>query len=199
MSTIKFLAFHYIVMAPTLDRNQALALVRQHVSKENNVKHMIAVGAAMGSTAVRLGEDADRWELVGILHDIDFEVCSGIEDHTIRAKEMLQGVVDPDIIEAIMAHNHEHTGVLPDTPQKKGLIACDAASGLVTACALVLPFRRLADVRPESLVKKFGSKDFAKGVSRDRIMVCEQIGIGRDEFLAVCLEGMRSRSEELGL
>jgi uncharacterized protein len=199
MSTIKFQTFHFNIMAQTLDRNGALSLVRQHVSKENNVKHMIAVGAAMGSTAVRLGQDAARWELVGILHDIDFEVCSGIEDHTLRAKEMLQGIVDQEIIDAIMAHNHEHTGVPPDSPLKKGLIACDAASGLVTACALVIPSKKLADVRPESLVKKFGSKDFAKGVSRDRIMVCEQIGIGRDEFLGVCLEGMRLRADELGL
>jgi putative nucleotidyltransferase with HDIG domain len=186
-------------MAQELSREEALQMVRRHVSKENNVKHMIAVGAAMASTAVRLGQDAERWETVGILHDIDFEVCSGIEDHTIKAKEMLQGIVEQEIIDAIMAHNHEHTGVLPDSTLKKGLIACDAASGLVTACALVTPSKKLADVRPESLVKKFGSKDFAKGVSRDRIMVCEQIGIGRDEFLAVCLEGMRLRAAELGL
>ena len=186
-------------MTQELTRDEALLMVRQHVSKENNVKHMIAVGAAMSSVASRLGHDPSRWEVVGILHDIDFEVCTGIEDHTLKAREMLEGKVDPELIEAIMAHNHEHTGVAPDTPMKKGLIACDAASGLVIACALVTPAKRLADVRPESLVKKFGSKDFAKGVSRERIMVCEQIGIGRDEFLAVCLEGMRARASDLGL
>ena len=180
-------------------RDEALLMVRQYVSKENNVKHMIAVGAAMSSTASRLGQDAARWELVGILHDIDFEVCQGIEDHTLRAREMLEDKVDREMIEAIMAHNHEHTGIPPDTPMKKALIACDAASGLVIACALVTPSKELAVVRPESLVKKFGSKDFAKGVSRERIMVCEQIGIGRDEFLAICLEGMRTRACELGL
>jgi uncharacterized protein len=186
-----------MIQDPT--REESLLLVRQYVSKENNVKHMIAVGAAMSSTASRLGENAARWELVGILHDIDFEVCTGIEDHTLKAKEMLGGKVDSEIIDAIMAHNHEHTGVQPDTMMKKALIACDAVSGLITACALVLPTKKLADVRPESLVKKFGSKDFAKGVSRERIMVCEQIGIPRDEFLAVGLEGMRARAAELGL
>jgi predicted hydrolase (HD superfamily) len=186
-----------MIQDPT--REEALLLVRQYVSKENNVKHMIAVGAAMSSVASRLGQNAARWELVGILHDIDFEVCTGIEDHTLKAKEMLNGKVDQELIEAIMAHNHEHTGVQPDTVMKKALIACDAVSGLVTACALVLPTKKLADVRPESLVKKFGSKDFAKGVSRERIMVCEQIGIPRDEFLVVCLQGMRTRAAELGL
>ena len=199
MSKVKFPFDHSILDGRGSHAEEALQLVRQHVSKENNVKHMIAVGAAMSSVALRLGQDAARWELVGILHDIDFELCNGLEDHTLKAREMLAGKVDAELIEAIMAHNHEHTGVLPDTPLKKGLIACDAASGLVIACALVTPAKKLADVRPESLVKKFGSKDFAKGVSRERIMVCEQIGIGRDDFLAVCLEGMRSRAAELGL
>ena len=186
-------------MTQDISRDEALLLVRQHVSKNNNVKHMIAVGAAMRSVAVRLGHDPDRWELVGLLHDVDFEICTGIEDHTIKAQELLEELVDQELIDAIMAHNHEHTGVAPDNPLKKGLIACDAASGLVIACALVTPSKKLADVRPESLVKKFGSKDFAKGVSRERIMFCEQIGIGRDEFLSLCLEGMRVRASELGL
>ena len=186
-------------MIQDITRDEALLLIRQHVSKDNNVKHMIAVGAAMRAVASRLGFNVDRWELVGLLHDVDFEICTGIEDHTLKARELLEGLVDQELIDAIMAHNHEHTGMAPDTPLKKGLIACDAASGLVTACALVIPTKKLADVRPESLVKKFGSKDFAKGVSRDRIMVCEQIGVGRDEFLAVCLEGMRERTSELGL
>jgi predicted hydrolase (HD superfamily) len=186
-------------MIQEISRDEALLLVRQHVSKDNNVKHMIAVGAAMRAVAARLGHDADRWELVGILHDVDFEICIGIEDHTLKAKEILDGMVDQELIDAILAHNHEHTGMAPDNPMKKGLIACDAASGLVIACALVVPSKKLADVRPESLVKKFGSKDFAKGVSRDRIMVCEQIGIGRDEFLSLCLEGMNVRASDLGL
>jgi putative nucleotidyltransferase with HDIG domain len=186
-------------MIQDLTRDETITLVRRYVSKENNVKHMIAVGAAMSAVASRLGQDPARWELVGILHDIDFEICTGIEDHTLKAGEMLEGKIDQELIEAIMAHNHEHTGVLPDTQMKKGLIACDAASGLVTACALVIPSKKLADVRPESLVKKFGTKDFAKGVSRERILVCEQIGIGRDEFLALCLDGMRAKAIELGL
>ncbi len=186
-------------MIQSISRDEALLLVRQHVSKDNNVKHMIAVGAAMRAVATRLEHDAERWELVGILHDIDFEICTGIEDHTLKAQELLKETVDQELIDAILAHNHEHTGVAPDTPLKKGLIACDAASGLVIACALVTPAKKLEGVRPESLVKKFGSKDFAKGVSRDRIMVCEQIGIGRDEFLSLCLEGMKARASDLGL
>jgi uncharacterized protein len=182
-----------------MDRAEALELVRQYVRKENNVKHMIAVGAVMRQTALRLGRDQDRWELIGILHDIDFEVCTGAEDHCLRAQDLLNGKLDDEAIECILAHNSEHTKVPVDSEMKRGLIAADASSGLVIACALVMPSKKLNDVRPESLVKKFASKDFAKGVSRERIMQCEQIGIPKDEFLIVSLEGMRKVAPELGL
>ncbi len=176
----------------------ALDLVKKYVVKENNIKHMIAVGAIMRSAATRLGEDADRWELVGILHDIDFEVCSGPEDHTVVAKDLLKDIVDAEVIEAIMAHNFENTKVPIDSRLKIGLVACDAASGLVLACTLVMPSRKIADVKIESLLKKFRSKDFAKGVSRERIMRCTDLGLSLEEFLALSLSGMNEVSADLG-
>jgi putative nucleotidyltransferase with HDIG domain len=182
-----------------LSRAEALELVRSHVSKENNVKHMIAVGAVMKRLATRLGEDPSRWELVGLLHDIDFEECHGAEDHTLIASRILAGVVDDETIEAIKAHNGEHTGVAVDNKMKIGLVAADAVSGLVIASALVMPSKKLADVRPESLAKKFASKDFAKGASRQRMLMCESLAMPLDEFLALSLEGMRDVAPELGL
>jgi predicted hydrolase (HD superfamily) len=182
-----------------VDRDAAISLVREHVKKENNVKHMIAVGAVMRSIAAKLSEDQTRWELVGILHDIDFEKCNGLEDHTLIARELLQGVVDQEMVQAIMAHNYENTGVVFDTPIKKTLVASDAASGLVIATALVMPSKKLTDVKPESVVKKFKTKDFAKGADRSRIAVCETVGIGIEEFLALALEGMKKVAGELGL
>lgn len=180
-------------------RDEAIRLVREHVKKENNIKHMISVGAVMRATAARLGEDLDRWELVGILHDIDFEKCKGLEDHTLVARGLLRGVADEEMMQAIMAHNHENTGVLLDTPMKKALVASDAASGLVVATALVMPSKRLADVKPDSLLKKYKTKDFAKGADRGRIANCEELGMGVPEFLAVALEGMKAVASELGL
>jgi len=181
-----------------LERESALDLVRKYVTKENNVKHMIAVGAIMRVVATRLNEDANKWEVVGILHDIDFEVCAGPADHTIKAKELLNGIVDDEIIEAIMAHNYENTNVPIDSPLKIGLVACDAVSGLVLACALVMPSRKIADVKLESLVKKFKSKDFAKGVSRERISRCSELGLSLEEFLWLALSSMNNISGKLG-
>ncbi len=182
-----------------MDRNGAILLVKEHVKKENNIKHMIAVGAVMRAMAEKLGQDQPRWEVIGILHDIDFEMCNGLKDHTLIAKELLAGVVDEDAIQTIMAHNHENTHISPDTPAKKSLVASDAVSGLIVATALVMPSRKLADVKPESLAKKYRNKDFAKGCDRVRISVCESIGISLDDFLTIALEGMKQVSSELGL
>jgi len=183
----------------SLSREEALVLVRQNVTKENNVKHMIAVGAVMHSLAKHLGHDTSRWELTGILHDIDFEVCTGICDHTLKAKEMLAGKVDEGTMKSILAHNFENTGVAPDDDMSIGLIACDAVSGLVIACALVMPSKKLADVRPESLLKKYATKDFAKGADRERMNYCQRLNVPLDLFLSIALDGMREKAGELGL
>jgi uncharacterized protein len=182
-----------------MDRAEALHLVRGHVTKEGNLKHMMAVGAVMKSTASRLGRDQDTWEMTGILHDIDFEECHGMQDHALIARDLLLGKVPDEVIQAILAHNHEATGVPVDNELKRALVAADAVSGLVIACALVLPSKKLADVKVSSIIKRFGNKDFARGVDRQRIMVCEQLGIPRDEFMKVALEGMISSSTDLGL
>lgn len=189
----------YSVCHIMITREEALRLVRSHIVKENNVKHMIAVGAVMKETAARLCEDAQKWEVVGILHDIDFEVCSGPSDHTLKAKELLQGIAEGEIIEAITAHNYENTKVSVDSKLKKALVACDAVSGLVLASALVMPSKKLVEVKPESLMKKYNSKDFARNVSRERIALCIDIGLPLAEFLPLALEGMRRVSTELGL
>ncbi len=182
-----------------MDRAEALELVKGHVCKESNLKHMLAVGAVMRQAAVRLGEDPELWEVTGILHDLEFEECHDMQDHALIARDLLQGKVPDEVVQAILAHNHEATKVPVDNRLKRSLVAADAVSGLVIACALVLPSKKLADVKVSSIAKKFGNKDFARGVDRDRIMLCEELGITRDEFLAVALEGMRLRAGELGL
>ena len=182
-----------------MERAEALELVKGHVAKESNLKHMIAVGAVMRETALRLGRDEDCWEITGILHDIDFEECHGMKDHALIARDLLQGKVPDQIIQAILAHNHEATGVPVDNDLKRALVAADAVSGLVIACALVVPSKKLADVKVKSVAKKFGNKDFARGVDRGRISYCEELGIPRDEFLQIALDGMLKAADELGL
>ena len=183
-----------------MKREEALKLVKENVSKENLLKHMYAVEAIMKETAEFLGEDKEKWRMIGLIHDIDFEKTENTpEKHTLIAEEILEDYVDDEMIKTIKAHNFENIGIQPETVAEKALIAADSVSGLVIACALVTPSKKLADVKVDSIAKKFKQKDFARNCSRERILFCEQIGIPREEFFEISLRALQSISNELGL
>jgi len=183
-----------------LTRDEALSLVRKNVAKRNVVYHMLAVEAIMRSVAKHFGEDEDKWGLIGILHDVDYEKTEATpEKHSLLAEEILKGLIPNELIKAIKTHNFKYTGVMPETRMEKALIASDAISGLLVACALVMPSKKLADVKVESVAKKFKDKDFARGAERERILVCEEIGIPREKFFEIALDGLKSVAAEIGL
>jgi putative nucleotidyltransferase with HDIG domain len=183
-----------------LTRSEAFGLIERSVSKRNVIYHMLAVEAIMRSLARNLGEDEDRWGLVGLLHDIDYEKTETVpERHALLAEDTLKGLVDSEVIRAIKSHNFEHTGCKPETRMEKALIAADAVSGLLIACALVMPSRKLADVKQESVARKFKDKDFARGANRERILYCEQIGLSKEKFLEIGLAGLEDCAQEIGL
>ncbi|MEM2147735.1 MAG: HDIG domain-containing protein, partial [Candidatus Bathyarchaeia archaeon] len=94
-----------------LEREEALNLVKKHVSKRNIIYHMLAVEAIMRSTARHFGENEEEWGLVGLLHDIDYEKTEATpEKHSLVAEEMLKGVLPDPLIKVIKAHNFRHTG-----------------------------------------------------------------------------------------
>ena len=173
-------------------------LVAQHVKNENLRRHMIVVGAIMGGVAVRLGEDRDLWETVGSVHDVDFEEVD-MKEHGAKAAEILRGMLPKEALDAIAAHNHENTGVPPESKMSKGLIASDAVSGLIIAAALVMPDKTLSQVSAKTLMKKFKDKDFARGADRNRIAYCEQVGISMQEFFDIALNSVKAVSKEVGL
>ncbi len=181
-------------------RSEALDHIKKHVSKKNVVYHMIAVESIMRRTAKQLGEDQDTWGLVGLLHDIDYEKTEATpERHTFVAEEILKGKVSDELIRSIKTHNARFTGVNPDTRMEKALVACDAISGLLVACALVMPSKKLEDVKVETVAKKFKDKDFARGADRERIMMCEQIGIPKEQFFEIALDGLKVAAGQIGL
>jgi len=183
-----------------MNREEALKLVRRNVFNEKIVLHMVAVSAIMGALAKHLGRDEKLWELVGLLHDIDYErTKKDPKRHGLKAEEILEGLVPDEVIHAIKAHNFENTGVNPENDMEKALIAADAVSGLVIASALVMPGKKLEEVRVKTLKKKFKQKDFARNVSRDRILFCEQIGIPLEKFFEIALNALKKISSELGL
>jgi len=179
---------------------EALNLVKKNVAKRNVVYHMLAVEAIMRSLAKHLGEDEHLWGLTGLLHDIDYEKTEGTpEKHGVLAEEILKGLVPEELIRAVKAHSFQYTHIKPETKMEKALIACDAVSGLLVACALVMPSRKLADVKVETVMKKFKDKDFARGADRERILLCEEIEIPIEKFFEIALNGLKNTSAEIGL
>ena len=183
-----------------LTRSEALDLVNKNVTKRNVIYHMLAVEAIMRSVARHFGEDKENWGLVGLLHDIDYEKTEATpEKHSLLAEEMLRGLLPDELVRAIKTHNSKYTGVMPEKRMEKALVASGAISGLLVACALVMPSKKLADVKVESVAKKFKDKDFARGAERDRIVVCEEIGIPKEEFFEIALNGLKESASQIGL
>jgi predicted hydrolase (HD superfamily) len=161
---------------------------------------MLAVEAIMRQTAKYVGEDEEKWGLVGLLHDVDYERTEATpEKHGMLAEEMLGEALASDVVRAIKTHNSKHTGFMPESRMEKALVASDAISGLLVACALVMPSKKLADAKVESVAKKFRDKDFARGAERERIVVCEEIGISKENFFDIALEGLKRIASQIGL
>jgi len=186
-----------------LSRDEALNLLRRYLKDDKMVKHCIAVEAIMRALARRLGEDEELWGLVGLLHDIDYDyVGRDMNRHGLEALKILSGVLPQHVLEAIAAHN-EHNGFRPTSPEAERMLhalrASDHLAGLIVATALVMPNRKIAEIRIETLKRKFKSKDFARGVDRERIREVELLGVSLDEFMQLGLEAMKTVAEELGL
>lgn len=182
-----------------LSRDEALKLVNENISNDKLIKHMISVEAIMKELAKKLGEDEELWGLIGLLHDIDYEkTMNKFNKHGLLSAEMLKGKLPSEALDAIRAHN-EMTGFKCGNRASKALVACDQLSGLIVATALVMPSKRLSEVRVKSLVKKFKQKDFARNVRRDKILTCEELGLNLREFMETGLKALQNISDELGL
>ena len=184
----------------TPDRATVFAAVEARVANENLRRHMLATEAIMRALAERLDEDPDVWGLVGLGHDLDSEETEGdFTRHGAVAAETLRGLGLPDAaVHAVAAHNPD-TGVAATERIDIGLIAADQLSGLITAAALVRPDKDLAGVKVKSVRKRYREGAFARGVDRDSIARCEELGVELDEFFALGLEAMQGIAPELGL
>ena len=158
----------------------------------------------MSGMAKEIGEDEEFWAMAGLLHDADFdETYKDPVRHGTRSIEILNeeapGEVPDAILRAIKAHNPEHTGVEPQTKMEYALLAADAISGLIVAMALILPSKKLADVKPESVGKRFKEKDFARNCNRENMLYCEKVGIPKERFFEIALDALQGISDEIGL
>jgi len=184
----------------SLERAQLVALVEERVANGNLRRHMLATESIMRALAQRLGEDADAWGLAGLGHDLDAEQTEDdFTRHGREAGELLAAAGAPDaVVHAVAAHNPA-TGARVERPIDVALIAADQLSGLITAAVLVRPDKELAGVQVKSLRKRFREGAFARGVDRDSIQRCEELGIALEEFFALGLGAMQGIASDLGM
>lgn len=168
-------------------------LVCRHVSDRGLRRHMLAVGAAMRAYAAQLGADADEWEVVGIVHDFDWEIHPDLGQHPIKGAEILRAEGWPEtIVRTVLSHYPEGTGVEREQPIDYALMACDEITGLVIATTLVRPSMNIEDVTVSSLKKKWKNRNFAAGVDRDEVVAVTA------DFSDACFDGQLELWDHIG-
>jgi putative nucleotidyltransferase with HDIG domain len=191
-----------------MTREEALNLVREYVKNEGLVRHMLSVEAAMRFYAEKLAagagaipaEDVEKWGLVGLLHDFDWEIHPSLNKHPQDGAPILrERGVPEEIIQDILSHA-DHLNMPRDTLIRKAISACDEITGLITAVALVRPSRSLYDLEPSSVKKKWKDKAFAAGTSRSEMEhAAKEFGIELWEHVENVIQAMRRIAPELGL
>ena len=181
-------------------RNEALELLKKYNKDPFHIQHAFTVEAVMKWYAKELGyaEEEEYWGIVGLLHDIDFELYP--EEHCLKAPELLhEGGVSDDIIHAVVSHGYGITvDVAPEREMEKVLFAADELTGLVWAAALMRPSKSTKDMELKSLKKKYKSKGFAAGCSREIIeRGAEQLGWELDKLLTMTLDAIKATEDEI--
>lgn len=182
-------------------RDEAFALLQEHIKNQNLIRHCVAVEAIMRALAKKFGQNEEDWGTSGLLHDLDWEKTKETpERHSLLSREILEKTdLKPEIVRAIYVHNHLH-GLTPQTLLEKTLYCVEEISGLITAAALVQPDKKLASVTVDSVLKKFKSKSFAAGVNREIILLSKgYIGLELPELVQIALRAMQEKAEEIGL
>lgn len=189
---------------PLPSRDEANALLNEWVKTENLRRHMIAVEAAMRAYARHFGEDEDLWGITGLLHDLDYERFSDMDDQEnghprTELRLFREEEYPPELIHAVEAHA-TFLGIPRESLLDKALLACDELTGLILACAYVRPDKDLRLVKVRSVKKKWKDKAFTAAIDRqENLIYIEDLGVPFDEHIQRVLEAMQGVADELGL
>lgn len=189
-----------------ISREKAFEILEKYNTDPFHIRHALTVEAVMKWYANELGygNDAEYWGIVGLLHDVDFELYP--EEHCIKAPELLrENGVSEDIIHAVVSHGYGITvgcgttlDVAPEHEMEKVLFAADELTGLIWAAALMRPSKSTKDMELKSLKKKYKSKGFAAGCSREVIARgAEQLGWELEKLLTMTLAAMQATEDEV--
>jgi putative nucleotidyltransferase with HDIG domain len=184
----------------TPTRESALALFKQYNKSESLLKHALSVEAVMRYMASKAGEDEDKWGVIGLIHDLDYELYP--DQHCIMTEKILRENNWPEkYIRAVLSHGWGLvTDVQPVSLLEKTIYAMDELTGLVATSALVRPSKSVMDMEARSVKKKWNDKRFAAGVDRTVIEKgAGMLGVTLDELITDCIIGMRTVAAEIGL
>ena len=184
-----------------ISREEAVRLMENYLQSDSLRKHCYAAEAVMRAMAEKLGRDPELWGIIGLLHDLDYnETRDQPSQHGLKTEEILKekGVAS-EVTEAIKAHNAEALGIERRTDLDIAITCSESITGMVVATTLVYPDKRIASVKPSSIIKRMKQKEFARNVNRDLIRKCEDLHISLEEFAELSLKAMENISDLLGL
>jgi putative nucleotidyltransferase with HDIG domain len=185
-----------------MNRQDAWSLLTEFTKSESLLKHALAVEAAMRAYAHKFGEDEEKWGIVGLIHDFDYERYPTIPEHTGEGAKILRSRGWPEELILCAVSHADYSGVPRTTRMAKALFAVDELTGLITAAALVRPTKDIRDITEiKSIKSKFKDKAFAAAVNRqDIISGAEALGVDLwNEHVPLVLEAMKGIAKELGL
>ena len=187
-----------------MKREEAYKILTIYLKNPNLIKHCLSTEAAMMGLCAYLSPNAssdevEKWGITGLLHDADYEIYGG--DPARHGMVITEKVELPnDIAHAINSHNFQNTKVDPETPMDWAITCADQLTGLIVACALVHPDKKIKSITPEFVLKRFGEKAFARGADRSVITLCEEkLGIPLNKFVEIVLTSMKSIARDLAL
>ncbi|WP_031497534.1 HD domain-containing protein [Bryobacter aggregatus] len=183
-----------------MTREEAWAIVTEHVQSDGLRRHMLGVAACMEAYARKYGEDEEKWAVVGMLHDFDWEIHPNLPDHPTKGEAILEARgVSEEIRRAILSHA-DFTGIPRDSLLEKALFACDELSGFLTAASYVKPSKSIFEVEPKGVLKKMKDKGFARAVNRDDITKgAAELGVDLETHIQFCIDAMKAKADELGI
>ena len=184
----------------TPTRQEAFSLLKEFNKSESLIRHGLSVEGVMRYMARKRGQDEEKWGIIGLVHDLDYEIYP--DQHCQKTREILEERGWPEeYIRAIMSHGWELvTHVEPIHEMEKVLYTIDELTGLVTAVALVRPSRSVLDMKPKSVAKKWKDKSFAAGANREVIAKgAEMLGIDLRDLFEDVIMGMREVADDIGL
>lgn len=193
-----------------MTRDEAYQIVTTLVKNQNLIKHHLAAEAVMRALARKFKEanpgadiDEEKWGLVGLLHDVDYELVKDYpEKHTVVTEEKIGKLVSHEIMYAIKAHAYKYNvnGVEPKSLMDWSMYCSDELTGIIIAATLIHPEKKIGLLSKEFIFNRFKEKSFARSANREQVLLCEsKLNIPLLEFIDIALKAMQSISKELGL